>query len=489
MEETGSARRRWWGAALLATAAAIVGHQLFFRPIVGLADNGDYARVTDHIRLASELPAPETAGPGDRYFLYVVSQFRNAPPGNRRNLSSEILLGAVARLAALPFSRGGRFDLRWMGAVHALALLGAAVFFWRKASRSVPAGAAVAAGAFAVFAFTDVGYAAPLNSFYTQEASLVFLFWTAAFVAASLDDGGRSALPIAGYFVAAVLFVASKPQEAAQSIPLALFGAYLARRPNRRGIAAGGAALLFLAAGAFYFGTGREGGFRQVMLYKTVFYEILPRSPDPAGDLRVLGLDPGLERYSGTTTMGPDSPFRDPRVRAAVFPRLDYGALVRLYIRRPARAASELVRAAPAGLDLRADPGFGNFEKSAGFPPGARSSAYSAWTRLRLRAGRSAPLALVLFFAAHALLAITGRISPGARASLLMLVAMGTLSFLICTLSSAHIEIGRKLYIFHAITDLMIVVDLALAGRALAARWSGAGPTSPPPAPAVPSAS
>lgn len=487
MKEARSDRRRWWGAALLAAAAAIVGHQLFFRPIVGLADNGDYARVTDHLRLASELPASETAGPGDRYFLYVVRRFRSASPGGRRNASSEILLGAVARLAALPFSRRGEFDLRWMGAVHALALLGAAILFWRKASRHLPAGAAVAAGAFAVFAFTDVGYAAPLNSFYTQEASLVFLFWAAAFAAACLDDGGRRAWPIAGYFAAAVLFVASKPQEAAQSVPLALFGAYLARRPGRRGMAAAGAALLLAAAGALFLGTRGNGRFQEDMLYKVVFYEILPRSPDPAGDLRALGLDPAAERYSGTTTRGSDSPFRNPGVHASLFPKLGYGALLRFYLERPARAVAELVRGAPAGLELRAD--FGNFEKSAGFAPGARSAAYSAWTKFRLLGTDAAAPLLVLFFGGNALLALAARIPSAARASLLTLAAMGALAFSVCTLTSAHIDISRKLYVFHAITDLVIAVDLALAGQAAAAFFSRRRVTPTPPPPAVPSAS
>jgi hypothetical protein len=458
VEEPRRDARGWWGAALLAAAAAILVHQLMVPPILGLADNGDFARVTDHLGLAPVVP------PGvDPDFEFVFREYRAAAPVARRNESSEILLAGLARLAALPFSPRGRFDLRYLGAVHALALLGAAAVLW-AASRPLAKGPAIAAGLFAVFAFTDVGYAAPLNSFYTQVASLVFLFWMAALAATSLADGGRRVWPIAGYFAAALLFVASKPQEAVQCIPLALFGAYLARRRGRRWIAGAGAALLFGAAGAMFVGTSGSGGFQQDALYKIVFLEILPRSPDPAGDLRALGLDPAAVRYSGTTTKGASSPFRDPRVRASLFPRLSYASLLRFYLARPARAADVLLRGAPAGLELRAD--FGNFENSAGFRPGARCAAYSAWTKLRLLGTGSAALVLGLIFGANALLAVAGRIPPEVRAPLAALVAVGALAFAVCTLSSAHIDLSRKLYVFHAITDLMLVVDLALACRA-----------------------
>ena len=466
MRDAPPALRAWWSVALLVTAAAILGHQLFFPPIIGLADNGDYSRVTDHLRLA---PVAGVA-PEDRYFRYVFREYRTGAPGGRRNVSSEILLAAIAFGLSRPFSPAGAFDLRWMGAVHALALLFAAALFWRSA-RKIGAGAAIAAGAFAVFAFTDVGYVAPLDSFYTQAASLVFLFWAAAFAAIVLSEGRRRLWPIAGYFGAALLFIASKPQEAAQSIPLAAFGAYLAWRPGRRWVAVSGAVLLFAAAGALYRGTSGDGGFQQDMLYKIVFYQILPHSPDPAGDLRRLGLDPALAQYSGTTTKGPDSPYQNPAVRAAIFPKLGYRTLLRLYLARPARAVAELRRGSPAGLELRAD--FGNFEKSAGFRPGARSVAYSAWTTLRLRGAVAAALVLALFFAANVVLAAFGRIPAGGRASLAALVAMGVLAYVVCTLFSAHIDLSRKLYVFHAVTDLLIVVDIGLAGRAIAARRRG----------------
>ena len=83
MEKSRPEWRRWWGAALLVAAAAILGHQLLFRPIVGLADNGDYARVTDHLGLALEAASP----PEDQYFRFVVRRYRTRVRANERRLS------------------------------------------------------------------------------------------------------------------------------------------------------------------------------------------------------------------------------------------------------------------------------------------------------------------------------------------------------------------------------------------------------------------
>jgi hypothetical protein len=447
----------WLGAVLLASAAALMAHQLLVPPIIGLADNGDFDRVTRPLNLSVVAP------PLERYVSWVWPTYRveRLPP--RRYLSSELLVAAAARAAAALFPPRGRFDLRWMGATHAAALLVAAFFLWRE-SADLSLAARAAGFGFALLAFTDVGYVAPLNSFYTQAGSLVFLAATIAFGTASARRPGRLA-PLAGYFSGAALFVASKPQEAIQAVPLALFGLFLARR-GKRGVRVGGWALAasLLVVGVVL-AAGTRGRFRDGALYKMVFLEILPRSPEPAADLRALGLPASDVRFSGTTNYDPDSPFRDPAVRARLFRSLSYPVLLRFFAARPGRAAAELASGAWAGWELR--PPLGNFEKSAGLPAGARTRAYSAWTRIRRLALPAAGLLLVAIFAGNAGLAAFGRLPPAARAGLGTLVVAGALAYGVCTLASAHIEIVRKLYVFHAITDVLIAADLAIAAAAV----------------------
>ncbi|HET7451101.1 MAG TPA: hypothetical protein VFL12_00025, partial [Thermoanaerobaculia bacterium] len=417
-------------------------------------------------RITRPLGLAVVAPPAERYFRWIWPRYEIRRPEKTPYFSSEILLAGAGRTIGLALSGGRDLDLRWIGATHAAALLAAVILLWRESGGLSLAGRAAAFG-FGLFAFTDVGYVAPLNSFYTQTGSLVYLAWTIALAVAAARRPGRIG-PLAGYFAAAALFVTSKPQESVAAIPLAGFGLFLAFRGPRGPRRTGVAAAAVLALGAVGLAARTHHLYREGALYKMVFYEILPASPDPDGDLRLLGLPAADRAFAGTTTYRSDSPFQDPATRAGIFSSLGYGPLLRLYAARPARALRELSGAARAGWELR--PGFGNFPKAAGFPPGARSSAYSAWSRIRRIALPAAGFLLLLVFAGNAAVAALGRLPDAARAGIATLVALGVFGYGLCALASAHIEIVRKLYVFHAVTDVLIATDLAVAVSWLEAR-------------------
>ena len=144
-------------------------------PVVGLADNGDYQRVMGYAGFEHS-----TDDPGERYLAFLRTSYRVLPVGAVRNghLSSETLLALAARGIARA-KVGGVFDLRFLGALHA-ALLALALAGLLRSCRGLSIPAQAAAAVLVVFFFTDVGYAAPFNSFYRQTASLVFLLLTAA---------------------------------------------------------------------------------------------------------------------------------------------------------------------------------------------------------------------------------------------------------------------------------------------------------------------
>ena len=211
-------------AAAVASAALILALQLFVQPVVGLADNRDYERVIGYAGFQHTTDVPV-----ERYFSFLRTKYAVVQPGWFRSgyHSSETLLAFAARYAHLAFSRQALFDLRLLGGIHA-ALFLLALAGLIRACRDLAWPAQALAAALLVFMFTDVGYVAPFNSFYSQTASLLFLLLTAAIAAEAVRRGRLAGVWLFAYFGSALLFVGSKPQERLAAPLLALFGMLLA---------------------------------------------------------------------------------------------------------------------------------------------------------------------------------------------------------------------------------------------------------------------
>jgi hypothetical protein len=141
------AANRWIVGVSVAAAACVLALQLLVPPVVGLADNGDYHRVMGYAGFEHS-----TDDYGDRYFSFLRTKYRILPIGWLRSgyLSSETALALAARFAGPALWRGGLFDLRVLGAIHA-ALLLIALAAMLRVCRELPVPAKATAATLAVF--------------------------------------------------------------------------------------------------------------------------------------------------------------------------------------------------------------------------------------------------------------------------------------------------------------------------------------------------
>ena len=201
---------------------------------------------------------------------------------------------------------------------------------------------------------------------------------------------------------------------------------------------------------------------------------MLPNSPDPAADLRRVGLPESYARYSGTTAYDEDSPLEDPAFREELDTTLGYRVLARIYLSEPGRAFSVLRRAAWKGARIR-PPFFGDLPRETGAPERAQSRRFALWSDLKFRA-RPWTLwiwAALLVGPAAAAVATWRKASPRgrmARAGLVVLCAMAALELAVCAFADAHIELVRHLYVFHAMIDLLLIAAVVWIVQSLAAR-------------------
>lgn len=456
-------------AAALTGAAAILSLQLFVPPIVGLPDNGDYERVMGYAGFQHT-----TGVYGERYFSFLRARYAIVAPGWFRGgyHSSETILAFVARYVHLAFSKQPVFDIRLLGAIHAaLLLLSLAGLIRAIRGLAVPTQALVAG--LLVFVFTDIGYVAPFNSFYSQTASLLFLLLTVAIAAVAVRRGQLSGGLLLAYFGCALLFVGSKPQETLAAPLLALFGMRLTGvrwlGPWRRTAVWLGVGL---CAFAVWYARHTPRTLREASAFQIVFDDLLAHSPAPGADAAELGLDPDWVKYTGSNPYAPDSPLLDPRFGARFLHRIGYRQIFQFYLRHPTRLVGRIERASLQAWSLR--PAFGNFERSPERPEKTLATQFSLWSRVRGRLGTHPLLWIVLLLGGNLAAALAtyrrstqrGRLF---REGVVLGVLMSGLAFAVCVLAMAPPDLSRALYAYHARCDLLLIADAGWMAEAFAA--------------------
>ena len=466
-------RKRWlrldrFERVVLLIAAIIMVYQVAIPPIVGVFDNGDFWKVmaAAGFRHVSEKP--------EDMHVFVNSKFLFGKPNLLKTdyISSETLIARIARVIGPIFSKDRLFDIRVLGLMHAtLLLLGLVLIISAHSKLQTPSRWVLAL--MLVWIFTDVGYVAFFNSFYSQTASPLFLILTTGFFALLVSDDHKKWTWFAGFVFTALLFICSKPQEAPQGALLAII-VFLMARVLRTRWAKTLAVVSAVGVLAFAIQCYVAGpiGVKNNSLYNAVFEDLLKNSPNPAADLAELRLSNDLLKYVGTHAFIKDSPVPQDWFKAAFYQKIRHEDLLLFYIRHPSRLWALITRRATKAFTLVTH--YGNFEKEAGFPPGTKSSAFKMWSDFKERVFPRSPWTLMILFlgniAAVILLLVRGPRSSSWHLGLwafgiLNLMAIG--AFLIATLGDGTLDIVRQLYTFNTVTDLCLIGDVVFLIEAI----------------------
>jgi len=449
--------------------AVILLYQLVVPPIVGVANNGDFERFMGRLGL-QHLTTEYT----DKYWNYVNREFSITARNWWRSgyVSSENLFVEVALLLCNLISKTGLFDIRALGLTHALAFL-SAIWLMLVASRGFPGPVRCVFGLCLVVVFTDVGYVAFFNSLYSEPAALIFLCLAVGLALLCLVSPKPSAFLPLSYLVAAMLFASSKPQTAWLGIPLAAYGVYLSGTQSSRGwrVILRGAVLVLCLVCVLVFQATPEY-LKGHWAYNSIFYGILRNSLSPGQDLRELGLDGGLAPYAGTISYLPDSAINDADVPLSFFARIGWGRILRFYASHPDRLINLAHQSAESAFLLR-DPRLGNYEKSAGLPPRAKSQAFDIWSRLRAQLAPKSLWCAVGFLALHLGIAVVCLVLkrdpipdvPGSAGLIAVLALMSMMAFASSIIGAGLPDIVRHLFVFSVHVDLLLLLDLLAVGQ------------------------
>lgn len=445
-------------AAALLIAAGIISYHIFIPPLIGLADSGDFGRITPW-RGLSHVPTEYD----QMYFSYFNSKYRIIPKwdGPDWYLTSTSLLIAPARWISIRIGQDQYFDIRILSSIHlAIFLIGLWLIF--TASRGLTTALRVALFSLLVLIFADVGYIAYFNSFYSEATALSFLAIAVGGALLLLAEHSNSIWVLVVYFLATGMLTTSKPQYVLLVPLLASFGIYLSKgvQQKYRYLVSGVLAVTVFGITVWYYNQTPQS-LKIQGAYVQIFMDLLPHSSTPEDDLSALGLDPGYAKFTGTTPYQSDSPLNNPKIHTEFSNAIDSFTIPIFYLSHPERLYGLCIRCSQHVFSTRVSR-LGYYEANTGRPPLSRP--FGVWSFVRENVFPRSVIFLGAFFATSIVaLALTFKSSSTKTRGMLLLYSLFVLTailqfFVAVTVGGGEPDLEKHLFMFNLAFDACVVL-------------------------------
>lgn len=257
----------------------IVGIALFIPPIVGIADNGDFARMVYSNGLYK---LPENVNQYFNYFVkdYGILQYYNE---NSASLfSSHAVFIKIAVVLNKLFYSQTLFDIRFLSGMYFVLYLGAIYLLMEGLTYRIKRKTGYVLAILVVIVFGDTAYTSYFNSFYSEPVMFIMMLY--AFAAALLLYRKRfnETAMILLFTVSSALMIMSKQQNAPLAICMALIFVGLVairKRPLYRLLVIGCFSVVLLSGVVTYKLITAE--FNNINQFQSMTRGVLLESNDP----------------------------------------------------------------------------------------------------------------------------------------------------------------------------------------------------------------
>jgi hypothetical protein len=454
-------------------AIFILSYMLLLRPIIGVADNGDFARImnsTGLFYLSNE--------PSERYFGFVNRLYGigYTIPFGGRYLSTELPLVLLSIFIGKSVPGIALFDIRILASIYILAVV-FAFFYIARCCRRRAGGMGLFPALLAVFIFCDIGYTSYFNSLYGEPVTFVFLLLAAAMVLMMAVEEKPSLWMLVLLCTSLFFFAGAKVQNSPAGILAALLIIRLSglgKNAAWRRISIAAAVSVAAVSLVCYASVSKD--IKTCNKYQSVFYGVLRGSPDPAADLSELGLDPSLAVLAGTNYFMEKYPIdiKTPEFRDMLFDKVSYAKVAGYYLRHPRRFLQKLEYAAENGFKLKQ--GFGNFEKNPGIHYKQTSNIFGFWSDFKLYALPHTLLFVLIFYLAAVLILVYEYMRAVDFKSRLfiefmgLVVLTGIMQFILPVIGDGDADLSKHLFLFNISFDMLFAAGLTyLAQKVVAA--------------------
>lgn len=445
-------------------AAAILTFILLIKPIIGVADNGDFGRIMGPAGL--EHIAEDYR---DKYFGYFNREYRITPPASLYGsyFSTEVFLVKLAKMLNFIFHPyNDIFDIRFLSVIYSAILL-TALYLIIKVNKPKALAGGIVLALLLTLIFTDIGYISYFNSFYGEALSLTSFLLVIALAMCLIKQKTPKTITLIGFCLAALLLTGAKLQNVPIGIILSVFSLrFLSLRKDRlwRSTIITFALLLVLISFKSYLSVPEN--IRVCNKYQSVFFGVLKDSPSPDSDLKELGIDRALSVLAGTNYFMKEYPINinDPWLMEEVNSNISPFKVSLFYLKHPLRYLEKLHISAKHGFKLLQ--GFGSFEKSENKGYRKVAESFRFWSDFKMNVlPHSLILIVMLFLGYFTVLMLkwirAGSLSEKIHLEILLLIGLiGIVQFIIPIIADGEADLSKHLFLFNMCFDIISVIGV-----------------------------
>ncbi|QAA30876.1 DUF2334 domain-containing protein [Clostridium manihotivorum] len=370
----------------LLSISLICSITLFIRPLIGMADNGDFYRIIGpnglyHISNCSN----------DTFFGYFNKQYGIYKYFNETGfmiLSTHSLMIQVAIILNKLLNSREIFDIRFLALIYIVVTDFAAYFILKSFLKEMSLKRyKFFAVILFVLIFCDTGYIAYFNSFYGEAVNFSFFLLSIGLLIYmySFDKIKVSYLLI--FSVVSLIFIGSKQQLAPVGIiySLILFRLIITESSKSLKHALKFLIALFVICSAiFYFSI--VGPFDYINRYHSMTRGVLIDEPGPEEILKEFNINPQYAMLAGNTFYNPIPVIQpeDDKLMKEFYSKYSFGSIIKYYLKNPAALGKMLSIASENGYSIRPT-AMGNYEKIEGKAFGQKASFFTIYSYIKSR--------------------------------------------------------------------------------------------------------
>jgi hypothetical protein len=456
-------------AAFLVISICIL--TLFVKPVVGMADNGDYFRIISQNNLYHIAKEYDDIYLGYFNKNYGIFEFLN--DNEKTIISTQSFLIRAAVFIDTFITKDNLFDIRFLAGIYTIiAALAAFFVVWSLTINLVNKVQKYIITVLFVIIFCDVGYLAYFNSFYGEAMNITFFLLSVGVLMFSYSIKKVNTFYLGLFVVTSYVFIGSKQQLAPVGILVFLILVryfFILKGTFNKILCL--VFSVFIITSSAYFYLAISGDFDYINRYHAMTRGILLNEEEPEKILKEFNINPQYSLlqenifYNNIPIIHP----KDDKLIKEFYSNYSFGGIIKFYIKNPKTFMKMLELGVEHSYSIRPDV-IGNYEKSEGKQYGAKSYFFSLWSTAKanyfLHGLGVTVFAAIIYFVAAILRYLQYRKNKNISFQLmeelfLYIFLVGLSQIFVSIIGAGDADLAKHVFMFNISFDLMVLFSLS----------------------------